>query len=115
MKIENVFLSVNAKDFSALSQWWSTLLQRKWDREPMPGCHEWDLTENVLFQVLDNPDQSGSATVTLRITDLDAHIERLQREGIEVPRPVNVEGFENLRYSQFKDPEGNEVGLLEGA
>ncbi|UZD69376.1 VOC family protein [Brucella sp. JSBI001] len=115
MKIETVFISVNARDFSAQSQWWSTLLERKWDREPMTSCHEWDLTDSALFQVLDNAEESGAATVTLHITDLDAHIARLRREGIDVSDPVYVEGFESLRFSQFEDPEGNKVGLLEGA
>ena len=32
MKVENVFLSVNAKDFAAQSKWWRDLLGRQWDR-----------------------------------------------------------------------------------
>lgn len=114
MNVCNVFLSVHARDFSGLSDWWSTVLERKWNREPMPSCHEWDLALCVLFQVLDDSQQSGTATVTLKVSHLNVQIQRLRDEGVDLPDPVDVEGFENLRYCQFADPEGNVVGLLEG-
>lgn len=114
MKIENVFVSVNARDFEALSQWYAQLLEREWDNEPMPSCHEWELTGSVLLQVLDSAKGAGNAVVTLRTAGLDDHVARLRREGVEIPDPVKVEGFETLRFAQFADPEGNTVGLLEG-
>lgn len=115
MNVENIFLSVNARDFAAQSDWWATVLERSWDREPMPSCHEWDMREGVFFQVLDNPEGAGLAVVSLRITDLDAQVERLRGHGVTIADPVKVEGFETLRYASIRDPEGNEVDLLEGA
>lgn len=114
MKINHIFLSVNAGDFAKLSEWWTKLIGRRWDREPMPSCREWSLSGDVLFQVLDNPTVKRGTTVTLHVPDIDDHIARLSREGIVVPDPVKVEGFETLRYSEFVDPEGNTVGLLDG-
>lgn len=114
MKINHIFISTNADDFAAQSDWWTKLIDRRWDREPMPSCHEWQLTDDVLFQVLDSDDGHGGATVTLHVPDLDAEIERLKDLGIEVPEPVKVEGFDTLRFTQFDDPEGNTVGLLDG-
>ncbi len=113
MKVSNVFVSINAKDFPLQSQWWSNLIGRKWDREPMPSCHEWDLRDGVLFQVLDNPD-GKRATVTMRVEDIDKEITRLCETGIEVPEPTKIEGFDSLRYAEFSDPERNTVGLLDG-
>lgn len=115
MRPDTIFVSVNAADFAALSDWWSKLLDREWDREPMPSCHEWDLIEDVLFQVLDKPELAGTATATMRVADLDAEIVRLAEQGIHVPEPAKVEGFDTLRYTQFADPEGNTVGLLDGS
>lgn len=113
MKINKTFNSLNATDLAAQSEWWSKLLERAWDRQPRPDCHEWDLTESVLFQVLDNP-KGAKTTVTLLIDDLDAQVARLRSLAVQVPDPSKVEGFDTLRYCQFHDPEGNEVGLLEG-
>lgn len=115
MKINHIFLSINAADFSAQSDWWAKMIGRRWDREPMQSCHEWDLTDDVLFQVLDSEEDHGRATVTLHVPDLDAQIERLAEEGIKIPEPVKVEGFDNLRFAQIFDPEGNTVGLLDGS
>lgn len=114
MQIENIFVSVNARDFDGLSQWYAKLLERAWDKQPNPSCHEWELTGSVLFQVLDNPDAAGRAVVTIRTNELDEHVDRLRGAGVELPDPVNVDGFDTLRFAQFADPEGNTVGLLEG-
>lgn len=115
MNINHIFVSVNAADFSAQSDWWTHLIGRRWDREPMPSCHEWDLADNVLFQVLDNAEGHGGATVTMHVTDLDSEITRLSEAGIDVPEPVKVEGFQTLRFAEFSDPEGNIVGFLDGS
>lgn len=115
MKINHVFISINARDFSAQSDWWTRFIGRSWDQEPMPSCHEWNLADDVLFQVLDSEDNHGSTTVTLHVSNLDAEISRLKSVGIDVPEPVKVEGFETLRYAQLADPEGNTVGLLDGS
>lgn len=117
MKVDKVFLNINAADFVAQSQWWSQLLGRRWDREPMPSCREWDVAGCVLFQVLDSsdPNGTGTTTVTLHVDDLDSGLKRLRDAGVDVPDPQPVEGFATLRYCVFRDPEGNEVGLLDGA
>lgn len=114
MQIENIFVSVNARDFEGLSRWYVKLLERAWDNEPQPSCHEWELTGSVLFQVLDSADDVGKAVVTIRTTKLDGHVDRLRSAGVEIPDPVDVDGFDTLRFAQFADPEGNTVGLLEG-
>lgn len=114
MNVKNIFLSINARAFETQIAWWTTLIGRDPDREPMPSCREWDLAPSVLFQVLDSPD-GDRTTVSLRIDNLDAEIARLRKAGNNLPDPQKVEGFETLRLSAFADPEDNEVNLLEGA
>ena len=114
VQVDTVFISLDANDFDALSDWWARFLGRQWDREPMPSCHEWDLRNGVLFQVLDNPGQDTAGVVTLRIAGLDDSIATLRAAGFDIPDPVDVDGFASLRFCQFQDPEGNTVGLLEG-
>ncbi len=113
MQINHVFLSLNARNFDDLAQWWTMLLERRWDREPMPSCREWNLADGVLFQILDNPDVSDKVAVTLHVDDLDYHVTRLRRAMISIPEPTEVEEFSTLRYTTFYDLEGNEIGLLE--
>lgn len=115
MKVDHVFININAADFTAQSEWWAKLIGRRWDREPMPSCHEWDLTDHVLFQVLDSAESHGDSTVTMHVSNLDAEIARLAKAGIDLPEPVKIEGFDTLRYAEFSDPEGNKIGLLDGS
>ncbi|WP_127145740.1 VOC family protein [Pelagibacterium montanilacus] len=115
MDVHSIFLSINARDFAAQSDWWRRCIGRNWDREPMPSCHEWDLRDGVLFQVLDAPDAQDQTTITLLVPDLDAERARLAQSGIEVPDPSAIEGFDTLRYTEFFDPEGNTIGLLDGS
>ena len=114
MTPDTIFLGVDARDFDGMSGWWSRLLGRDWDRVPMPSCREWSLTDDVLFQVRDNPEREGKATVTMRVSDLDTERTRLREAGIDIPDPVDVDGFDTLRFVEFRDPEGNRVGLLDG-
>ena len=114
MQINHAFLTLNARNFDDLAQWWTMLLERRWDREPMPSCREWNLAGGVLFQILDNPDVPDKVAVTLHVDDLDHHVTRLRRAMVSIPEPAEVEGFATLRYTSFYDLEGNEVGLLEG-
>jgi len=53
MKIDHFFISINAADYAAQTEWWAKLIGRRWDSEPVLSCHEWDLTDHVWFQVLD--------------------------------------------------------------
>lgn len=113
LKVDTVFVSINARNFAAQTAWWTTILDRRHDREPMPSCHEWDLAKGVLFQVLDQPD-GPSTSVSLRLKKLDKEIRRLRKAGIKVPDPAPVSGFKSLRWAAFNDPEGNPINLLEG-
>lgn len=115
MRVRNVFLTVYAQDFAGLSDWWARALARKWDREPVGNCREWSLTDDVLFQVIDFAGGPDGTVVTLKVDDLDAEVARLRRLGFGVAEPSKVPGFATLRFCSLKDPEGNELGLLDGA
>lgn len=114
MDVANVFVSLGVKDHAAGCDWWSAVLGRRSDRRPMPSCCEWDLTDSVLFQVLDNPIEGAVNTVSLRLDDLQSEIARLRMAGIAVGDPEPVPGFETLRISTLADPDGNTLNLLGG-
>ncbi|NVD46052.1 VOC family protein [Qipengyuania atrilutea] len=114
MEVTNVFVSIGVADHAAGCDWWSTLLGREPDRRPVASCCEWDLTDSVLFQVLDNPKQGSVDTVSLRLEDLDAEIARLRGQGLAISDPELVPGFDTLRIANLADPDGNTINLLGG-
>jgi hypothetical protein len=115
MHINRVFMTAYASDHHRLVDWWTILLGRTFDRVPVPSCREWDLTDTVLFQVIESPQQHGALNFSARISNLKEKIDALRRQGIDVPTPQRVAGFDELWWTGFKDPEGNTVNLLEGA
>ncbi len=114
MDVANVFVSLGVKDHAAGCDWWSKVLGRGPDRSPMPSCCEWDLTDSVLLQVLDNPKEGAVDTVSLRLPDLEGEIKRLCAAGIAVGEPQAVPGFTTLRIATLTDPDGNTLNLLGG-
>lgn len=115
MRIANVFVSVGVADHPAGCAWWSTLIGRAPDRRPMPSCCEWDLTDSVFLQVLDNPRDGAVDIVSLRVEDLESEIARLRDAGLTIADPSSVPGFDTLRIATLADPDGNTVNLLGGA
>lgn len=114
MGVAHVFVSIGVADHPAGCARWSTVLGRRPDRRPMSSCCEWDLTDTVLFQVLDNPRQGAVDIVPLRLDDLDAEIARLQRGSLPIDHPEKVPGFDTLRIATLTDTDGNTLNLLGG-
>jgi len=114
LQVANVFVSIGVADHPAGCAWWSTVLGREPDLFPMPSCCEWNLSDTVLFQVLDNPKQGAVDIVSLRLDNVDAEIARLLGEGLPIGDPKKVPGFDTLRIATLTDPDGNTLNLLGG-
>lgn len=114
MAVAKVFVSIGVADHPSGCALWSTILGRGPDRRPMPGCCEWDLTDTVLFQVLDNPSHGVIDTVSLKLDDLEKEIARLRGAGLPIGDPEKVPGFNTLRIATLTDPDGNTLNLLGG-
>jgi hypothetical protein len=115
MNVDRLFLTVYAQDFERLVEWWTLVLGAPPSRSPVPNCREWDLTDNALLQVIHHPGEEAKLTLSARIKGLSEEIERLRGRGLAVPEPTQVPGFDALLWTQFFDPEGNRINLLEGA
>ena len=113
MDVANVFVTLGVTAHVAGCQWRSAALGRRPDRSPMPGCCEWDLSDHVLFQMLDNPKDGAVDTVSLRLLNLETGIERLRDTGIAVGNPPPISGFDTLRIATLTVPDGNTLNLLE--
>jgi hypothetical protein len=105
---------IYAAQFALQSDWWARMLGRTWDREPMPSCREWDLPDGMVLQVLHDPAYRGQAGPALSMPNLPAEIARMRKAGIEVPAlHERRDRLMTFRLVLLKDPEGNNVCLLE--
>ncbi|MGO1973580.1 MAG: VOC family protein [Propionibacteriaceae bacterium] len=115
MNPDTIFITRYVTSHDATVGWYEKLLGRPADARPMPSCHEWRLSDQVLFQVIEDPRRAGETSTAFRVADLDTEATRLQGIGLELLEPVPVEGFTSLRYAEARDPEGVPMGLLDGA
>ena len=68
------------------------------------------LGDTAVELVCDQQAAAGGATLSLTVDDLDASIEALRGEGIEVTPPIP---FPQARACFFRDPDGNVCELLD--
>ena len=110
--ITTTFVTRYVADHAAGEAWYADFFGRPCDRSPMPNCREWQLTESVVFQVIQLPERAGELSCGFVVDDLDGAVARLEADGITQSDAFDVQGFDGLRYCEFTDPEGVTTGLL---
>ncbi|GAA4675298.1 VOC family protein [Nocardioides nanhaiensis] len=108
MSIHGVLAQSTVSDLEQALPWYTALLGRGPDAEPMPGLHEWHLGSGYGLQVWLEPDRAGRSSVVLQESDLDAVAARLTEAGLEHP---GVAPITSGRALQLTDPDGNRVVL----
>jgi glyoxylase I family protein len=78
----------------------------------MPNLVEWQLVPGGWVQVFVNDHRAGSTVVNFAVQDLDAHIDELNRRGLEAGEVVDAN--KGVRLSALTDPDGNKVWLIGG-
>lgn len=111
---ETIFITRYVASHEASLPWYESVLGRPADDQPMPSCREWRLRDGVLFQLIEDADRAAETSIALGVADLGAEVPRLQEAGIVVGEPEAVGGFEALRFTEIRDPEGVVLGLLDG-
>lgn len=106
MAIDNVLAVIPVADHDAALAWYGRLLGRPPDRSPMAGLAEWQVTETGGFQVLRFVDRAGTASLTLAVDDLEAHVAELASRGVAVGA---ITAGEMARFVVVTDPAGNAI------
>lgn len=106
-----------AQDPELLSQWYADHL----GITAPPQSYDapvWEQDAGPTVVAPFGPDQAGSPYLgvhgwglNLRVDDLDAVVDQLQRGGVEVS--VDAETYPNGRFALLHDPEGNAIQLWE--
>mmetsp|Transcript_73029 Transcript_73029/g.171672 ORF Transcript_73029/g.171672 Transcript_73029/m.171672 type:complete len:138 (-) Transcript_73029:53-466(-) len=120
-----VFL--HARDAKALSQWYSTTFNLKLDSwGPSVFGLKWPAVDvdrdcparqsSMTFAIFqaENPSSLGSssASINLRVSDLDAVLAQLKEQSIEL-LPSHTSDGTFGRFRSVQDPEGNRVEIWE--
>ncbi len=111
MRITTTLTTLYVRDLDRSARWYERLFGRTFDRVPMPSCREWDTSPGATVQVISKAERAGKTAVALVVESLDDVLATLRAGGIEAGAVEEVPGF--VRYSLVRDPDGNEVTLVE--
>jgi len=112
MTFDHLLAVVAVRDLQAGREWYSALLGRQPDNDPMPTLSEWQVVPRGWLQVFEDPERAGSSLFNLAVDDLDAHITALRDQGLH-PEDL-VEAAKGVRLSTLTDPDGNTIRLIGG-
>ena len=111
MTIKNAFASVPVKDVNAAAEWYSQLLERPAQR-PMDEVAEWEFDGGGGLQAYELPERAGGGSVTLAVSDIEAHAEAVKRLGVDNPR---VSSNPRVKTLMITDPDGNHIAFAESS
>ena len=112
MTFDHLLAVVAVGDLPAARDWYSVLLGRQPDNDPMPTLTEWQVVPQGWLQVFMDPQRAGTSLFNLAVDDLDAHITALRDRGLN-PEDV-VDAAKGVRLSTLTDPDGNMIRLIGG-
>ena len=112
MTVQHVLAVIPVHDVDAARDWYTRLLGRGPDNNPMPSLVEWQVVPGAWIQVYMDPDRAGRTQLNLSVDDLDADVAALTDRGIEVGD--GVEANKGVRLAPITDPDGNVVTLIGG-
>ena len=77
MAIDNALASVAVHEIKAATQWYAKVIGRPADATPMPELAEWKFPGGGWLQVYALPEQAGSCSCTLTVSNIDLERTRL--------------------------------------
>jgi hypothetical protein len=107
--VNNVLAGVAVSDLNAAGSWYEKVLGEP-GRQPMKEVFEWSLPRGGVLQVFEDPERAGSSSVTFSVVDLDRHLARLSRDGINAEDRTSSQ---QVSSAIVHDPDGNQVVLAE--
>jgi len=98
-------------DFASARSWYSRVLERGPDLEPVDGVAEWQITDSGWLQLVSDPERAGKSALRIGVTNLAAQIAKLNDAGIPTGAPVVIADM--VTVLDIADPDGNEVSYVE--
>jgi predicted enzyme related to lactoylglutathione lyase len=106
-----LFAGVVVKEIDAATQWYTKFFGREPTFRPNDYESVWQTVPTGSVYIKADPRHAGSSILTFAVADLKSEVAALSVRGIE-PGPIEPVGTVGVE-SKFKDPDGNEIALVE--
>ena len=110
-KLNDIAAVVATRNYAFARSWYSGLIGREPDLEPIDAVAEWQITATAWLQLVDDPQRAGKSAVRFGVDNLDAQVAELTDAGIATGEPVIIAGV--VKIVDVADPDGNEVSFVE--
>ena len=80
-KFNDIAAVVATRDYAAARSWYSRVIGRDPDLEPMAGVAEWQIAATAWLQLIEDPDRAGKSALRIGVDDLEAQIAELDGRG----------------------------------
>jgi catechol 2,3-dioxygenase-like lactoylglutathione lyase family enzyme len=110
-KFNDIAAVVATRDFASARSWYTGLIGRDPDLEPIDNVAEWQITATAWLQVVEDPEGAGRTAVRFGVDNLEAQIAELNAAGITAGELVVV--ADTVKVVDVADPDGNEVSFVE--
>lgn len=111
MNVSYAFACLVVTDRDRAATWYERLFGKPPDFLPTEDEAVWQVAPTASMYILADAERAGRGIVTLIVDDLDATLLEIEGRGIIAGRFNEVTGAG--RKSVIKDPDGNEVALVE--
>ena len=109
--VANVLAGIPVGDMDAAIDWYTRLLGRSPDAQPMPGLADWNFPNQQTLQLVLDTGRAGGGIVTLHVADIAAARDALAREDIHLDLDDTTSN--KVEFGQLTDPDGNSISLIE--
>ncbi len=106
MTITNALAGIAVFNIDESLVWYQQLLGRPPDRTPQETVAEWEFANGCGIQVFEDSERGGTSSVTLIVTDIDARVDDLKKQDIDIRATATSE---TSRTASIADPDGNQI------
>lgn len=108
--VQGIYAGICVADFERSPAFYTSLMGRQPDDQPMPGMAQWRNMGAAGLQLWQDADKAGNSVATIVVPDMAAERSRLDSAGLTLE--PNMEGDFGI-VAQIHDPEGNRINLTE--
>jgi catechol 2,3-dioxygenase-like lactoylglutathione lyase family enzyme len=111
MPMNDISAVVATRDYATARAWYSRILGREPDLEPIDGVAEWQITATAWLQLIEDANRAGKSAVRFGVSELAAQIAELNDADIATGEPVVIADM--VAVVDIADADGNEVSFVE--
>jgi catechol 2,3-dioxygenase-like lactoylglutathione lyase family enzyme len=111
VSLNDISAVVATRDYATARAWYSRIMGRDPDLEPIAVVAEWQITATAWLQLIEDADRAGKSAVRFGVNDLAAQIAELNDAGIATGEPVVIADM--VKVVDVADPDGNEVSFVQ--